>query len=70
MKLNSGESQSEPVHNFKQAGGGGRRVVLSSRVTNMSLLLGLVWDLLFHKCNERKHISVTIKLLGLKGITF
>ena len=48
----------------------GGKVVLSSRVMNMSLLLGLVWVLLFHKCNERKHISVPIKLLGLKGIIF
>ena len=43
----------------------GGKVVLSSRVMNVSLLLGLVWVLLFHKCNERKHISVPIKLLGL-----
>lgn len=53
----------------RQAVAGGE-VVLSSRVMNMSLLRGLVWDLLFHKCNERKHISATIKFLGLKGITF
>lgn len=52
MRLNSVKSQREPVHHFKQADGGGGKVVLSSRVMNMSSP-GLLWVLLFHRCNER-----------------
>lgn len=48
----------------------GGEVPLRGKAMHTLFLLGLGWVFLFHKCNERKHIIVTIKLVGLRGIPF
>lgn len=47
----------------------GGEVAWSRRATPMLFFLGLVWDLLLHK-REEKNIIVTRKLAGLRGIQF
>lgn len=48
----------------------GGEAAFGRRVAHVSFLLGLVWDFLFHKCNEKDNIIITVTWVGPRGFHF